>query len=89
MKERHPEWKALVQIPGVGCMIDIISSKNIVNVSFEDYMVMSLEAAFLYMKEYARGFVISHNRNHSDTLIPDDVRDYILDNMTEDPTLPA
>lgn len=88
IKEKYPKWKALVQIPSVGNFIDLLDVEDIKTVSYDTYMVMSLEAAFIYTKEHGRIFMVEENRNKHDSLLPDEVRNYILDNQTVDPNLP-
>lgn len=88
MKEKYPKWKALVQIPGVGNFIDLTKTNDMSDVPYDTYMVMSLEAAFIYMKEHGRIFMVEEDRSKHDLVLPDEVRDYILDNQTVDPNLP-
>lgn len=87
IKEKYPEWKALVQIPGIGNFIDLTKSNDLSDVPYDTYMVMSLEAAFLYMKEHKKGFCIEKDRSKHDLILPDEVRDYILDNETTNSNL--
>lgn len=88
MKEKYPEWKALVELPDVGSIIDLSKTNNLSDTPFDTYMIMSLEAAFLYMKEHRKGFCIQRDRNKHDLILPDEVRDYILDNETINSDLP-
>lgn len=89
IKEKYPEYKAIVPIPGAGSnLIDPVKLKDINDTPFETHMLMSLEAAFLYMRTHARGFVVEHDRSKHDMFLPDEVRNYILDNQFFDPNLP-
>lgn len=90
MEERYPEWKALAEKPEVGAIIDVMDNDYIKSKDYlkDDYFIMSLEEAFDYQKKHYRGFCIERNKNKHDLVLPDEIRNYILDNMNEDESLP-
>lgn len=88
MKEKYPEWKALVQKPEVGAIIDLTPTSDVNDSDKEYAYIMSLEEAFEYQKTHYRGFCIERDKNKHDPQLPDEVRNYILDNMYEDENLP-
>lgn len=86
--EKHPEYKACVQKPYEGGFIDVLKTEEAESLK-DVTIIMSLEEAFEYMKHHARIFSIEEDRNKHDVYLPDEVRNYILDNETIDPNLPA
>lgn len=81
IKEKFPEYKACVQIPKIGGFIDVYKINDLKDIPFDTYMVMSLEAAFIYKENNPCFFNIEENRNENDKFLPSEVRNYILDNI--------
>lgn len=86
--EKYPEYKACVQKPYEGGFIDVLKTEEAESLK-DVTIIMSLEEAFEYIKYHARIFFIEEDRGKHDIYLPDEVRNYILDNETINPKLPA
>lgn len=75
MIEKFPEWKALVELPSVGNIIDIINIRELREVGEEfykdTYSIMSLESMFEHIKKHNSSFIMD------DYKFPEELKKYI------------
>lgn len=81
MEERFPEWKALVELPSVGNIIDIINIRELKEVGEEfykdTYSIMSLENMFEYIKKHNSSFMID------DYKFPEELKEYLFKSIDQ------